>query len=63
MDDYGESADDDIPTGVSALESADSELESADSNADSNAKVCLWVRALIHYRPDSMFEQCYTVHT
>ena len=61
MDDYGESADDDIPTGVSALELADSELELANSNANSNAdsaKVGVWVRALIHYRPDSLFEQC-----
>ena len=41
---YGQSADNDIPTGVSALESANSEIESADS-ADS-AKVGVWVWAL-----------------
>ena len=49
-DDYGESADGYIPTGVSVLESADSELESANSSTDSNAdaaKVDVWVWALI----------------
>ena len=43
VDDYGESADPYIPTGVKALEPADSELKSADSSADS-AKVSVWVR-------------------
>ena len=44
-----QSAEDDLPTGVSALESPDRELESADSNADSNAdsaKVGVWVWGL-----------------
>ena len=47
-DDYGESADAYIPIGKSALGSADSELESAASIADSNAdplKIGVWVRA------------------
>ena len=46
---YGKSANDYIPTGGSALESADSELGSADSSADSNAdppKIGVSVRAL-----------------
>ena len=43
-DGFGESANDDIPTGGSAVELADSGLESADSTADS-AKVGIWVRA------------------
>ena len=37
-----------MPTGVSVLESANSELESADSSANSNAdpsKIGVWVRA------------------
>ena len=45
-DHYGESADGYIPTGGSVLLSADSELESVDSSADSNAdaaKVRVWV--------------------
>ena len=36
-DNYGQSADHDIPIGMSALELANSELESAGSSADSNA--------------------------
>ena len=36
-DNYGEMADYYIPTGALALEPADSELESANSSADSNA--------------------------
>ena len=34
---YGESTDDNIPTGGTVLESADSELELADLYTDSNA--------------------------
>ena len=37
---------------MSALESANSELESADSNADS-AKVGVWVRAFTHHKEAS----------
>ena len=46
---YEESADGFIPTGASVLESANWELEPADSSADSNAdasKVGVWVWAL-----------------
>ena len=45
---YEESADGYIPTGASVLESADYELESADSSADFNAdasKVGMWLWA------------------
>ena len=50
--DYGESAEDCIPTGGSAIESADWEIETADSTVDSTAdspKVGVWVRALNVY--------------
>ena len=68
-DDYGELADNYLPTctGRSALKSADSELESVDSIADSIAnppKIGGWVRAFRGgVRLNSQLQpKCYIIH-